>query len=105
MVSVQVLCTIPQPERVLKEVVGRLKSGGELRCVEHVRAQEKGARFVQRFCDAFGWAWVFDGCCLSRDVVSMVKNAGDWREAEVGKVKGEMRWATLPMMVGRFVKA
>lgn len=41
------LCTIPNPQTVLRDVYRYLKPGGELRMVEHVQSSDEATQWVQ----------------------------------------------------------
>lgn len=71
-----VLCTVPEPEQVLAEVRRVLRPGGTFRFVEHVAAPHRGLRrLVQRALHR-PWAWLFEGCQLSRHTTDLVGKAG-----------------------------
>jgi len=48
--SVQVLCGVPRPEVVVKELYRFLKPGGQMIVYEHVRSDDFVSRSVQRKC-------------------------------------------------------
>jgi ubiquinone/menaquinone biosynthesis C-methylase UbiE len=71
-----VLCTVPDQQRALPELRRVLKPGGELRFLEHVRADGRKAR-VQQWLDRSGaWPRVAGGCHCSRDTVATIEAAG-----------------------------
>jgi ubiquinone/menaquinone biosynthesis C-methylase UbiE len=71
-----VLCSVDQAA-ALAEARRVLRSGGELRFLEHVRSHEPGAgRRVQRALDATVWPRLFGGCHVSRDTVAAIEQAG-----------------------------
>ncbi|MFU8867229.1 class I SAM-dependent methyltransferase [Natronococcus sp.] len=62
-----VFCTIADPDRALEEVARVLKPGGELRFLEHVRAdgwRERGQELLNPL-----WSRAAGGCQLTRDTV------------------------------------
>lgn len=70
-----VLCTVPDPERVLAEARRVLRPGGALRFYEHVRAQEpRLARWQDRL--ERPWRWVGRGCHPNRETAAAVEAAG-----------------------------
>lgn len=71
-----VLCTVARPREVLEELHRVVKPGGELRFLEHVRADSAGLRRVQRLLDATVWPRLNGGCHIARDTVSEVEDAG-----------------------------
>ena len=79
-----VFCSVPDAPRGLAAVRRVLKSGGELRMIEHVRAAR---RWHARFQDAIqpAWTWIAGGCHPNRDTEAAVTRAGfviDDRRAE-----------------------
>ncbi len=71
-----VLCSVPDQATALAEVRRVLRSGGELRFFEHVRADTSGLRRTQRALDATIYPWLAGGCHLSRDTATAIRRAG-----------------------------
>lgn len=70
-----VLCSVDQPEQVLRQLYTLLKPGGELRYFEHVASS--GARGgLQRLADATVWPRLFGNCHTYRDTEAMILAAG-----------------------------
>src|SRR5205823_14089780 len=70
-----VLCTIPDPARALAEGRRVLRSGGQVRFLEHVRATDpKLARWQDRVNRP--WGWIGGGCRANQDTASMISEAG-----------------------------
>jgi ubiquinone/menaquinone biosynthesis C-methylase UbiE len=70
------LCTIAGPGQALREAFRVLKPGGQLRFLEHVRADTPGLVRIQRFLEASIWPTLFGGCHLSRDTATAIEHAG-----------------------------
>jgi SAM-dependent methyltransferase len=71
-----VLCSIPDQRAALLELRQALRSGGELRFLEHVRGEGAKAR-MQTTVDRSGlWRGIAGGCNCSRDTVAAVRAAG-----------------------------
>lgn len=71
-----VLCTVDDPQRVLKEVLRVLRPGGTFRFVEHVAAHRASPRRWLQWAVSVPWDWVFEGCQLRRDTATLIEQAG-----------------------------
>ena len=92
-VSTLVLCTVPEPERAVAEILRVLKPGGSLLFIEHVRSQtERWARWQDRL--ARPWAAFASGCRCNRNTLDLVEASG-MRLAHVDRRK----WRGMPCLV------
>ena len=75
-VSSLVLCTVRDPEAVVREVRRVLRPGGRFVCIEHVAAP--AGSLVGRIQRAVHrpWSWFFEGCHTHRDTGSHLQAAG-----------------------------
>jgi ubiquinone/menaquinone biosynthesis C-methylase UbiE len=71
-----VLCSVRDPAAALREIGRVLVPGGELRFLEHVRAETPGLVRVQRFMDATFWPRIAGGCRTGRDTAAAIEDAG-----------------------------
>lgn len=71
-----VLCTVQDPEAVLREVRRVLRPGGRFVCIEHVAAPPDS--LVGRIQRAVHrpWRWFFEGCHTHRDTGTRLESAG-----------------------------
>jgi len=76
-----VLCSVPDQCAALTQLRSALRlrqdgEVGEVRLLEHVRAERGGLAAVQRALDATVWPWIGAGCHCSRDVTGAIAPAG-----------------------------
>jgi ubiquinone/menaquinone biosynthesis C-methylase UbiE len=75
-VASQMLCSVRDPHRALREMRRVIRPGGQLRFFEHVRAGTPALARVQRLVDATVWPVLFGGCHTNRDTAAAIENAG-----------------------------
>ena len=75
-VATLVLCTVADQRAALREMHRVVRPGGELRFIEHVRADTPGLCRVQHALDATVWPFFSGGCHVSRDTLSGIAGAG-----------------------------
>lgn len=108
-VSLRVLCGVPDQEETARSLYRLLKPGGRLILCEHVKQTYPDggdliAWFIQKVYMALGWKFFLGGCCLDRNTVAVLdKVAGPdgWKEINVKCVNP---CAAVPHIVGEMVK-
>ncbi|KAF8968519.1 S-adenosyl-L-methionine-dependent methyltransferase [Flammula alnicola] len=114
LVSILTLCTIPEPQRTISNLVRDvLKPGGQFLMYEHVLSQREDVAWWQRFWAPL-WSLGFDGCRMDRpsDVwvteLKVESEGGEkqsaWRESRTWLKEGEEEENLFFHSVGRFVK-
>ncbi|MGV9799431.1 class I SAM-dependent methyltransferase [Mycobacterium sp. NPDC003449] len=86
-----VLCSIGDPDTVLRQLFSVLRPGGELRYLEHVAGTGHRAR-LQRLADATVWPRLFGNCHTHRYTERAIAAAGF-------AVEGARRESTMPAWV------
>jgi SAM-dependent methyltransferase len=100
-----VLCSVQDPDSVLRQLFSTLRPGGELRYLEHVASTGVRAR-MQRLSDATVWPRLFGNCHTHRDTERSIVDAG----FEVADARHEWvlpAWVPLPSSetaIGRAVR-
>jgi len=69
------LCTVPSPDRALREIRRVLRPNGELRLLEHVRVSNPPVAALQDMLTPV-WRAVSGGCHLNRDTLQIAVKAG-----------------------------
>ena len=100
-----VLCSVAEPESVLRQLSSMLRPGGELRYFEHVASPGwRGA--VQKLADATVWPRIAGNCHTHRSTERAIREAG-FRLAATRHQMTFPAWVPLPVSeiaVGRAVK-
>lgn len=100
-----VLCSIEDPQTVLRQLLSLLRPGGELRYLEHIASADGRGR-LQRIADATVWPRLFGNCHTHRHTEQSIVAAG----FDVAGSRREWtmpRWVPLPVAefaIGRAVK-
>ncbi len=101
-----VLCSVENPDRVLRQLNSMLKPGGELRYFEHV-ASSGWRGSLQRLADATVWPRISGNCHTHRDTERAITEAGF--SVDVARHQWTFPgWVPMPVSevaVGRAVKA
>lgn len=100
-----VLCSVDEPDVVLRQLYSRMAPGGELRYLEHVASPGMRGR-LQRIADATVWPRMLGNCHTHRDTERSIRAAG----FAVQSARREFMlpsWVPLPVSeiaVGRAIK-
>ncbi|WKG02138.1 class I SAM-dependent methyltransferase [Mycolicibacterium sp. HK-90] len=100
-----VLCSIEQPDDVLRQLFSLLRPGGELRYLEHVAGSGWRAR-MQRVADATVWPRLFGNCHTHRHTEQTIVDSG-FQVADTRHELAMPAWVPLPVTefaIGRAVR-
>ncbi len=100
-----VLCSIDQPDTVLRQLFSLLRPGGELRYLEHVAGDGWRAR-MQRVADATVWPRLFGNCHTHRHTEQVIADSG-FQVADSHRELAMPAWVPLPVTefaIGRAVR-
>ena len=110
-ICVRTLCSMPDPDSVIRELYHLLKPQGQLLVLEHVKnpwQSKEGslvARLLQSFYMLLGWRFFVGGCCLDRDLEQSLRRVGEsegrWEEM---KLESHFAWNVLPYLKGELRK-
>ncbi|MFF7678342.1 class I SAM-dependent methyltransferase [Actinacidiphila glaucinigra] len=93
-----VLCSVRDQKRALAELHRVLRPGGELRLLEHCRAEGRGHAALQWVADRTLWPLLFGGCRTGRDTLAAAEAAGfEMLELRRFHVPERGRGLTLPL--------
>jgi SAM-dependent methyltransferase len=74
--STLVLCSVPDPQAVVRDIHRVLRPGGRFVFIEHVAAPRgTGLRRLQRTARPF-WRYFADGCCPDRELADVIRSGG-----------------------------
>lgn len=71
-----VLCSVPDQDTALQELLRVIRPGGELRFYEHVVSRKRRTARIQGAADATFWPTVGGGCHMARDTGRAIERAG-----------------------------
>ena len=98
-VSTLVLCTVPDPERTLREIARVLRADGQLLFIEHVRAKSRLLAACQDYL-FLPWRRFAAGCCCNRPTAELMRACGFDVAADDFAWRG-MPAIVRPLVVGR----
>ncbi|KAF6220452.1 hypothetical protein HO133_002884 [Letharia lupina] len=101
--SVQVLCSVPKPAALVKDLYQLLKPGGQMIVYEHVKSEDYISQLVQLVYN-FVWPYALGNCHLDRPTEKHLLEAGSWSTIELETPKEADAWMVFPHVSGRLVK-
>ena len=122
--SVQVLCSVPDPDEMMRRLYALMKPGGKLIVYEHVKSTDSVSMMVQSELfvswlsqfratlnlsplDFYNVVWPFfvGDCHLDRNTLQSIMQAGKWGKNELTVPTAEDAWTPLPRIHGELRKA
>jgi protein-L-isoaspartate O-methyltransferase len=100
-----VLCSVDEPDQVVRQLLSLLKPGGELRYFEHVASSGARAR-LQKIADATLWPRMAGNCHTHRHTEQTIVGAG-FRVSDARREWVVPAWVPVPtseVAIGRAVK-
>ncbi len=101
-----VLCSVEDPDSVLRQLLSSLRPGGELRYLEHIASTGMRAR-LQKAADATVWPRLLGNCHTHRNTETSIVGAG-FKVTGARREWTMPRWLPLPVAefaIGRATKA
>ncbi|KAL8409632.1 hypothetical protein RB594_007908 [Gaeumannomyces avenae] len=103
-VSILCLCSIPDPERNIRELYRYLKKGGRWYVYEHVcQAPGTAMYWYQGFVNLF-WPHFIGGCRLRNETAKYLRSAGPWSDFDLVQPPREPWFNTLQHVLGILTK-
>ncbi|MCJ1432959.1 hypothetical protein MMC27_002317 [Xylographa pallens] len=103
-ISIQVLCSVPNPQETARRLYQLLKPGGQLIIYEHIENEDMVSRQIQRFWTLV-WPIFLGNCHLDRPTERYLASAGKWSKVELKNNQLESTASLLPRVWGRLIKA
>ncbi|MCJ1294250.1 hypothetical protein MMC34_005808 [Xylographa carneopallida] len=103
-ISIQVLCSVPNPQETIRRLYELLKPGGQLIIFEHIENEDMVSRLMQKFWNLV-WPIFLGNCHLGRPTERYLKSAGKWSKIELTNNQSELPASLLPRVWGRLIKA
>ncbi|OHF03884.1 hypothetical protein CORC01_00746 [Colletotrichum orchidophilum] len=102
--TVQCLCSIPEPEKNIRLLYNYLKKGGRWYVFEHVKAEQ--GLFIpmfQRFTNIF-WKHIMGSCQLCRSTGQTLQQVGSWSDVDLAQPADESSSDVIPHIIGVLTK-
>ncbi|KAL9007367.1 MAG: hypothetical protein Q9173_007342 [Seirophora scorigena] len=105
--SIQVLCSVPDPKETAAALYRLLKPGGKMIVYEHVKNTDFVSSKVQDIYNIV-WPYVLSNCHMNRDTARTLREAGEWATNELQRLpldEDEWQALALPHIRGHLTKA
>ncbi|KAF1993527.1 S-adenosyl-L-methionine-dependent methyltransferase [Amniculicola lignicola CBS 123094] len=107
-VCIGTLCSVDNPEKVMRWMYELLKPGGVFIFWEHRLSRDFLTRLVQGFWNPV-WRYFMGGCSLTRRTGDIIRDAGDWDNVAQGEdiqmqTSSAVEWTIMPRVEGQWIK-
>ncbi|KAM0438567.1 hypothetical protein ACHAPT_001319 [Fusarium lateritium] len=104
-ITVQCLCSIPEPEKNIRLLYDYLKPGGRWYVYEHVKSEQGVViPLLQRFTN-IPWEYLVGSCKLCRPTLRSILKVGDWEQFNLANCSDEYWFEVVPHISGTLTKA
>ncbi|EPS39336.1 hypothetical protein H072_6865 [Dactylellina haptotyla CBS 200.50] len=103
-VACKVLCSVPKPKEMAKQLYKLLVPGGQMLVYEHVKAKGGLSVFIQDLSNII-WPFLMGGCELQRPTEAYLYGAGDWEVKDLKPAEGFNGSEFITFTHGKLVKA
>ncbi|ESZ90681.1 hypothetical protein SBOR_8928 [Sclerotinia borealis F-4128] len=99
-VTIQCLCSVGEPEEMIRNLYKKLKKGGIWAAFEHVVTKQDGwiAKY-QSFLDIV-WPHCLGGCSITRDTEKSLREVGKWSKIDLKQPAAEPSYKVVPHIMG-----
>ncbi|KAF7954121.1 hypothetical protein EAE96_005253 [Botrytis aclada] len=103
-VTILCLCSVGQPEEMIKDLYKKLRKGGIWAVYEHV-VKDQG-HWTDKYQSLINIAWphFFSGCSLNRDTEKSLREVGKWSKVDLTHPATEAPYAIVPHIMGTLEK-
>ncbi|KAF7920572.1 uncharacterized protein EAE97_011465 [Botrytis byssoidea] len=103
-VTILCLCSVGQPEEMIKDLYKKLRKGGIWAVYEHV-IKDQG-HWTDKYQSLINIAWphLFGGCSLKRDTEKSLRGVGKWSKVDLTHPVTEAPYAVVPHIMGTLEK-
>ncbi|KAL8761549.1 MAG: hypothetical protein Q9184_002343 [Pyrenodesmia sp. 2 TL-2023] len=102
--SIQVLCSVPNPKETAAALYRLLKPGGTMIVYEHVKSEDMISSKVQDMYNIV-WPYLLANCNMNRDTAQILREAGDWAKVDLRLPNEEDAALAIPRIWGHLTKA
>ncbi|QSZ36838.1 hypothetical protein DSL72_006721 [Monilinia vaccinii-corymbosi] len=99
-ITIQCLCSVGEPEKMIKDLYRKLKVGGIWVLYEHVVTKQGGWVAMYQSCVNILWPHFLGGCEITRDTEKSLREVGKWSKIDLKQPAEEPSYKILPHVMG-----